>query len=239
MTLTGGVEGLASVERALVICAHPDDEAIAMGGTIRKLANQGTEVTVLMFADGNEGYTDISDKDRIVAVRRKEREQAGAVLGVQHYEAYDYTDYGVPADQWTYKRCIEAIRRYRPQVIFTHYWAEYMAHRAVATVATEAWWQAGWHCSMELGEPWRASALFHFETIHPLPEVSDIVDISETFESKKQAMQAYASQHRVVSSVLRQIDGLATYRGALVGVPYGEAFVRSRAVPQLRTFREI
>jgi LmbE family N-acetylglucosaminyl deacetylase len=45
------------MERALVICCHPDDEVLGIGGTIKKLTNEGTEVTVLMFANGNEGYT--------------------------------------------------------------------------------------------------------------------------------------------------------------------------------------
>ena len=230
---------MQAVERALVICAHPDDEVIALGGTIRKLVNQGTDVRVLMFANGNEGYVTPEEKHAIVERRRKEREVVQQILGVSQYETYEYGDYGIPANAETYKICIKAIRAHRPQVIFTHYWAEYMAHHSVATIATEAWWQAGWQCSAELGEPWQAKALFYFETLHPLPEVSDVVDITDTYEIKVKAMQAYASQHDVVSGVLQQIEGLAKYRGSLIGVPYGEAFMRSRFVPRANSFDRI
>ncbi len=48
---------MLNVERALIICAHPDDEVLGLGGTIKKMTNAGVEVTVLMFANGNEGYT--------------------------------------------------------------------------------------------------------------------------------------------------------------------------------------
>ena len=49
--------------RALVICAHDDDEVIGSGGTIRKLANAGVRVTTVVFATGNEGYLRIEEKD--------------------------------------------------------------------------------------------------------------------------------------------------------------------------------
>jgi LmbE family N-acetylglucosaminyl deacetylase len=39
-----------NIQRALIICCHPDDEVLGIGGTIKKLTNQGVEVNVLMFA---------------------------------------------------------------------------------------------------------------------------------------------------------------------------------------------
>ncbi|MDF2721650.1 MAG: hypothetical protein K0Q59_1325, partial [Paenibacillus sp.] len=119
-----------TIKRALVICGHPDDEVLGIGGTIKKLTNEGTEVTVLMFANGNEGYTTMEEKDSIVDIRRKERENVGRLLGIAHYEAHHYGDFAIPADEVTYKMCIQAIRTYRPEVIFTHYWNEYRTHKA-------------------------------------------------------------------------------------------------------------
>jgi LmbE family N-acetylglucosaminyl deacetylase len=221
-----------SVKRALLICGHLDDEAIAMGGTIRKLANQGVEISMIAFGNGSEGYDDISLKDKIIDIRHKEREEVGRILGVRNFEGYDYGDYEIPADAKTYSACIRAIRKYKPDVIFTHYWKEYMVHRNVATIATEAWWQAGWQSSLELGEPWKARALYHFEVIEPLPNVSHVVDITDTFEAKMRAMRAYASQHAVVAGIIQQIEGLAMYRGSVVGAKYGEGFLRSGFVPR-------
>lgn len=222
------------MERALVICCHPDDEVLGIGGTIKKLTNEGTEVSVLMFANGNEGYTRMEDKEKIVDIRRKEREAVGQILGIRHYEAHDYGDFAIPADEVTYRMCIRAIRTYRPDVIFTHYWNEYRTHKAVASIAEEAFWQAGWTCSLDLGDPWKASALYHFEVIQLMPTVSTIVDITDTYEAKVKAMQAYASQcDSVVSGALQQIEGRALTRGAQVGVRYGEALYLNTTVPEL------
>jgi len=222
------------IERALVICCHPDDEVLGIGGTIKKLTNQGTEVTVLMFANGNEGYTRLADKDRIVDIRRREREAVGSILGISCFEAYDYGDFAIPADDVTYKMCIKAIRTYRPDVVFTHYWNEYRTHKAVASITEEAFWQAGWTCSLDLGQPWKASALYHFEVIQLMPQNSIVVDISDTYADKVAAMKAYASQcDAVVSDALQQIEGRALTRGAQVGVKYGEALLLNTTVPGL------
>lgn len=223
-------------ERALVICGHPDDEVIGVGGTIAKLTGSGVEVDVLMFANGNEGFADLAMKDRIVEVRKRERENVREILGISHYETHDYGDYEIPVDAVSYKVCIRAIRQYRPDMILTHYWSDYTSHRAVATLATEAWWQAGWRCSMDLGEPWRAGKLYYFETLHLLPEVSDVVDISEAFDAKLRAMRAYSSQHEVLADILQRIEGLAKLRGAAVGAAYGEALLEAHFVPRRADF---
>jgi len=224
---------MLNVERALVICAHPDDEVLGLGGTIKKLTSAGIEVNVLLFANGNEGYTTMADKDRIVQMRRDEREMVRNILGIRSYEAYEYDDYAIPASDVTYKMCIRAIRRYRPNIVFTHYWREYNTHKAVASVATDAFWQAGWHCSLELGEPWQAQSLYYFEVIEMLPRVSHLVDITDALEDKLAAMKAYASQCTVVPGALRQIEAKAAMRGAQGGIGYGEAFLRNIDRPEL------
>ncbi len=220
------------MKRVLAFCAHPDDEVIGIGGTIRKLVNQGFEVNVVTFATGNEGYSDIKLRDKIVEIRREEREIAGKILGIKAYETFDYEDYSIPANSETYKICIKMIRKYKPDIIFAHYWLDYMSHKAVATVATEAWWQAGWECSLELGEPWKAKAFYYFEVLDMLPYVTHIVDITDTLGVKLQAMKAYASQIGIVPTVLERIQSLAMLRGATVGIKYGEALLKSSFIPQ-------
>lgn len=220
------------MKRVLVICAHPDDEVIGVGGTIRKLVNQGAEVSVVMFANGNEGYSTMEQKDKIVEIRREERRKAGKIIGVKTYEAFDYEDYGIPADKETYKLCIKMIRKYKPDTILTHYWLDYMPHRAVATIATEAWWQAGYECSLELGEPWRANSLYYFEILEPLPQVTHVVDITDTFDAKLKAMEAYSSQAASLPAIVERIQGKAMVRGSIAGVKYGEALLKSSYMPQ-------
>lgn len=219
-------------KKILMFCAHPDDDAIALGGTIRKFANQGAEITEVVLATGNEGYSQMEEKDRIIETRAKERQAAGRILGIGGYETFNYTDYGVSANEATYKLAIKMIRKYRPDIIFTHYWLDYMTHKALATVVTEAWWQAGWEASLDLGEPWKAKALYYFEVLQLLPEVSHLVDITATFPAKIEALKCYASQQAVVAGMLHHAEGLAKLRGSMIGVQYGEAFLSSYFVPK-------
>ncbi|BBH19727.1 diacetylchitobiose deacetylase [Paenibacillus baekrokdamisoli] len=224
---------MLNVERALIICAHPDDEVLGLGGTIKKMTNAGVEVTVLMFANGNEGYTSMEEIATIVETRRIEREVVQKMLNIHHYEAHSYEDYAIPANEITYKICIEAIRKYKPNIVFTHYWQEYNTHKAVASIATDAFWQAGWSCSLDLGEPWKPDALYYFEVIELLNHVSHMVDITDTFEAKMESMRAYASQCTVVSGALQQIEGKALMRGSQAGLKYGEAFLKSINRPEI------
>lgn len=218
------------MKRILIFCGHPDDDAIALGGTIRKFADEGAEITEVVFATGNEGYSRIEEKDKIIKIRANEREAAGRLLGIAHYETFSYTDYGISANEETYKLAIRMIRKYHPDIIFTHYWLDYMAHKAMATIVTEAWWQASWKASLELGEPWKANSLYYFEVLQLLPEVSHVVDISTTFPAKVKALKCYASQHSVVAGMLQHAEGLAKLRGNMIGVNYGEALLSSNFV---------
>lgn len=218
------------MKKILIFCGHPDDDAIALGGTIRKFTDEGAEITEVIFATGNEGYSRREDKDKIIQIRAKEREAAGKLLGIARYETFGYTDYGIPANEETYKLAIRMIRKYRPDMIFTHYWLDYMAHKALATVVTEAWWQAGWEASLELGEPWKAGSLYYFEVLQSLPEVSHVVDITNTFQTKVAALKCYASQHSVVAGMLQHAEGLAKLRGNMIGVQYGEGLLASNFV---------
>ena len=40
------------MKKILVICAHPDDETLGLGGTILKHSQNGDQVFVVIFADG-------------------------------------------------------------------------------------------------------------------------------------------------------------------------------------------
>jgi LmbE family N-acetylglucosaminyl deacetylase len=217
--------------RALVICAHDDDEVIGAGGTIRKLANAGTEVTTVVFATGNEGYQSLDAKDTIVAARAIERKRAQAILGTAHCIAHGRRDFENLEREDVYREIMRAVRMTRPHAVFSHLPTDYLAHRTLSRIVPEAVWQAGWRCSMELGEPWSVDRLYLFPILELAAKPSHVVDITDTIESKLEAMRAYASQQSVVAGILDQIEAKARAYGSLVGVKYGEAFMRSQAIP--------
>ncbi len=114
-------------------------------------------------------------------------------------------------------------------------------------LACDAWWQAGWNVSADLGPAWTARALYHFEVIQPFTEPTEIVDITETFEAKMRAWRCFQSSAEVIEaadgttrprlyggagSLTDKMEALARYRGSLIGARYGEALLRSAYLPR-------
>jgi LmbE family N-acetylglucosaminyl deacetylase len=236
--------------KALVLGAHLDDSVIALGGTLRKIVNSGGTVDVVCFGNSDEDFSDVADQATTPARITAQAREAHEILGVRAFTCFDYPDYDVKESRATYRLCIESIRKYKPDVIFAHYWAEYFQHRAMARLGCDSWWQAGWSCSADLGPPWVARAMYHFEVIQLLPEPSDIVDITETFDAKMAAWKCFQSSAEYLDktdegdeavrrnygsttgSLTEQLETRARYYGSLIGVRYAEALKRSNFLPR-------
>lgn len=222
---------MTTEKKALIICAHDDDEVIAAGGTIVKLANAGYEVTTLIFATGNEGFVKQNDKDSIIQTRIEERRNAQQWLGTKDYITHSFNDFSDLSTEFVYKSIIKAVRQVRPELVFSHLETDYLAHRTLAQIVGEAVWQAGWQCSADLGSPWQVNKLYLFSVLDLISKPSHIIDITETFEQKISAMKAYASQVDVVPAILEQLETKARVYGSMAGFKYGEAFIKSRHIP--------
>ena len=218
-------------ERVLVLGGHLDDSVIAVGGTIRKFVERGAQVSVVCFGNGDEAFTRVEDRAGIVDKFKAEAAAAHEVLGVTDFVCHDWPDFGVQENKESYRLCIEAVRRVRPEVILGHDWLEYFQHRAMARLTCDSWWQAGWECSADLGSPWAAKALYHFEVLHNSPHPTHIVDITDTFEAKIEASRKFGSTQDLIAQVIDQVEARARFRGSQIGVKYGEALTRSAYLP--------
>ncbi|HUF96470.1 MAG TPA: PIG-L family deacetylase [Acidimicrobiia bacterium] len=120
----------------LAFHAHPDDETIAMGGTMAKYASAGKPVVVVTATDGALGEVHNYDdpgpiKERLAEVRAEEIRAALDILGVKDHEFLGYRDSGMmgwetnhhpncfwQADhQEAARRLVSLIRKYRPEVM--------------------------------------------------------------------------------------------------------------------------
>jgi LmbE family N-acetylglucosaminyl deacetylase len=232
--------------RVLVLAGHLDDSVLAVGGIIRQVINAGGQVDVACFGNADEDFATLEERPTAPARIMAQAQEAHRLLGVRSFTCFNWSDYAVQESKDTYRLCIESIRRSQPDVILSHYWAEYFQHRAMARLACDAWWQAAWSCSADLGAPWLARALYHFEVIHLLPEPSEIVDISDTFDAKMAAWRCFQSSSdtvegaqgtarhygAVAGSLTEQLECRARYYGSLIGVRYAEALQQSHYIPR-------
>jgi len=218
--------------KAIAFCAHPDDEVIGIGGTLRKLADAGAVIRLVIFSDGAEGYTKLQEKETIVASRAKETQKVCDVLGIQESFNLHQVDWGLKVDNEAYHAVLHHIRQFQPDLIFTHSRADYHDHMAVHDVVTEGWYHAGIPCAMSEGSVWPMTPLYEFEVLQAMARPFTIVDITETYAAKVEAMTHYASQHELVGGVFQMMEGRALELGARIGVKYGEALTRSYYRPQ-------
>jgi LmbE family N-acetylglucosaminyl deacetylase len=232
--------------KILIIAGHLDDSIIASGGLIKKAVQAGARVDVVCFGRSDEDYATLAERDSAPRRIMAEARRAHELLGVSTFTCFDYPDFAVQENRETYRLCIESIRKYTPDIILSHYWAEYFQHRAMARLACDAWWQAGWTCSADIGAPWTARALYHFEVVELLPHPTDIVDISDVFEAKMEAWRCFQSSSDTLpaqgeqprhygsttGSFTDQLVCRARYYGSLIGVQYAEALRKSDAQPR-------
>ncbi|WP_371402734.1 PIG-L family deacetylase [Kribbella sp. NBC_00662] len=78
--------------------AHPDDEALLMGGTLARLAAEGHRVVLAVATDGEAGAAASSYRSagRLAAHRRDELEQSAAALGCARVVRFGFKDSGWP-----------------------------------------------------------------------------------------------------------------------------------------------
>lgn len=89
----------SGVETVVVFHAHPDDEAIFTGGTLRLLADGGVRTVVAFATDGALGIApDGTGPGRVGEIRRSEAGDAARLLGVDRIVWLGFGDSGMTVD---------------------------------------------------------------------------------------------------------------------------------------------
>lgn len=178
----------------LFLLAHPDDEAVAAGGTIRLLANQGNEIIVILATKGEAGD---GQADRL-----KEFERSCGILGISQTEVLKFKD-GEINNKIVWGelelQLIEQVETYRPDVVvtFDHSgWYFHLDHVGVSIAALRAVQHAK-HKVQAM-----AFMLFHPPGIKlkwpyvyqkKLP-ITHVVNIKNVLKQKTAAIKAHKSQ---------------------------------------------
>ena len=214
----------------LVIAAHPDDETLGCGGTVARHVDAGDHVKVIFVSDGVSSREDkITAKSRQAASRR-----ACQILGAEIAVFFDFPDNQldtVPLIEIV-KKIENKITTIRPRIVYTHHPFDLnvdhsLVYRAVMTAC-----RPQPPCSVE--------EIYTFE----IPSSSDwlpfggtksftpnlFVDISTTISKKLAALSEYDVEMRPFphSRSYENIENLARFRGATVGLEAAEGFVVER-----------
>jgi LmbE family N-acetylglucosaminyl deacetylase len=111
--------------KLLCILAHPDDESIALGGTLAKYAAEGVETSLIVATRGERGWFDDWNKYpgeyALGRIREQELREAAHVLGIARLEFLDYIDgdLDLANEHKVVAQLVHLLREIRPQVVIT------------------------------------------------------------------------------------------------------------------------
>jgi LmbE family N-acetylglucosaminyl deacetylase len=123
--------------KVLVIAAHPDDEVLGMGGTIKKLTQTGHNVKIVIMATGitsrrSENYKNsqtyvanpkiLKKMDIQIKQLQKDAIRSSKILGVKDIEFEDFPDNELDtiSNLEITKKIEKIISVFNPDTIFTH-----------------------------------------------------------------------------------------------------------------------
>lgn len=220
------------MKEVLVFAAHPDDELLGLGGTVRRFSNEGMTVRAVIMA---EGITSREEKRTEVTLPELDELQVNArkAAKIVGYTSIDFC--GFPDNRMDGMELLDVIKtvskfveKYQPDTIFTHHHGDLnIDHRITCEAVLTA-------CRPVFGE--NVKSIYAFET----PSSSEwdynyrkafnpnfFVDISSTFEDKINGMKNYISECREFPHPRSEkaLRALAFTRGSQVGVEKAEAFM--------------
>ncbi|QSF43167.1 bacillithiol biosynthesis deacetylase BshB1 [Paenibacillus tianjinensis] len=213
----------------LVFGAHADDAEIGMAGTIAKHTAAGLKVGLcdLTAAEMSSNGT--------VERRKQEAQQAAEVLGASVRTNLGLPDRGLYLTEEHLAAVTAEIREFAPAIVFAPYWEDrHPDHIACSKLVEEAVFNSKLRKYMP-DKPAIPAPLLYFYFINDLGRTDLIVDVTQQYGLKEQALSCYRSQFEkipgedVVSTPLNEgyIERVRS-RDMLLGqrrlIPFAEGF---------------
>lgn len=229
----------------LCVAAHPDDVELQCAGTLARYTQLGHTVTIAIFTNGNMGDA-IIKPDELGAIREKEARNAAAVIGANFIWGGVDDEHVFPSPDQR-RLMIDILREADPDVIFTHSPNDYHPdHRYVGQLVFDSYFQKGLPFIPGQSLPacrFAKAQLYYMDNsggINFLP--TEYVDITETFEIKKQMLlchktQFVAMQDLANTDMIEMLETQAKFRGMAAGCKYAEGFTRLDAYQRGLTYR--
>ena len=214
----------------LAIAAHRDDIELTCGGTLIKAARLGQRTAILDLTQGEMGTRGSA------ALRAAEAGAAADVLGVSARETLGLPDAGIENTPATREALARVIRRFSPRVVIAPaFEGRHPDHRITAQLVRDACFLAG----LAKVAP-EVPAHRPHKIVHAIAYRQDfvrptfVVDISDEFEQKLNAVRCYASQfdgatqagevYPTGEPLYDVVTHYAATYGSLIRTRYGEPF---------------
>jgi bacillithiol biosynthesis deacetylase BshB1 len=214
----------------LAIAPHRDDAELTCGGTLLVAKKQGYRTGILDLSLGEKGTLGSA------AVRGAEAERAAGVLGLDARDNLELPDAGITNSTDARLRLVRMIKKLQPQVVIAPApRGRHPDHHAASRLVRDACFIAGLAKVDPATPPFRPRKLIHaiaYREDHVKPTF--VVDISDVFEKKLEAIKCYASQFDKATQagevypngepLYDIVRHHSAHYGSLIRVRYGEPF---------------
>ncbi len=209
--------------------AHPDDIEILAGGLILRHVVAGYRVGLIDMTRGEMGTRGGKE------IRKSELNRAAEVLGVVARDNLALPDSQMENSFESKLAAASAIRKYRPRVVIhqgTNY--RHPDHRVTGEIIRDACFLAGLKDLSAEGEPFRPFKVVECYNYRSSDQPSFLIDISDVFEQKLDAIAAYESQfprgeqklapHLGFGNVYEWVTARNRYFGMMIRTQYAEPY---------------
>lgn len=205
---------------ALAIFAHPDDESFGPGGTLAKLS-QTHDVYLLTATGGEAGFCSIENpQEKLSDIRARELHKAAEILGIKGVFFLGFKDGTLSNDRYhKIARCIEEkLDEFDPEIVMTYEpkgVSGHLDHIAISFITTyviknlhtkpELWY---YHVSFPEYEVIGKDYFIYFPPGIKKEDADKIIDVSEVWEKRIEALHAHLSQRHDGDKVLKALENL-------------------------------
>lgn len=216
---------------ALFIGSHPDDIELTCGGAVCKMVKLGKKTGILDLTKG-----ELSTRGNLTQ-RKKETDNASKILGIDVRKNLGLKDGDIQNTYANRLKLIKVIREFQPEIVFAPYPADrHPDHIDASNFIRESVFYSGLR-KIVTGKQsaYRPKKVFYYRHAYDIP-VSFIMDVSDVFDKKLEAIKCYESQFynpkfknepETYISSKRFLDDIITrakFFGFKIGVEYGEPF---------------
>jgi bacillithiol biosynthesis deacetylase BshB1 len=224
----------------LAIGVHPDDVELSCAGVLLVEKKNGKKTGIVDLTQGELGTRGTAE------TRKDEAAKAGTILEVDIRENLGLADGFFQNDRDSQVKIIEAIRKYQPEIILCNAPEDrHPDHGRSARLVSDATFLSGL-VKIETAidgvkqDPWRPKYVLHYIQDRYL-QPNFVVDITDVFEKKLEAIKAYATQFHnpglngpetyiSTPDFLDSIIYRSKMLGKMIGVKYAEGFISEKMI---------
>ncbi|MBM7571337.1 PIG-L deacetylase family protein [Aquibacillus albus] len=180
------LSGTNHAKRVLILAPHMDDETIGPGGTIKRHADEGAEVHCVFITDGSNSVSDLP-KEELIKARQREVENVKDILGLTDIHYMGLPDGEVASDEASQQQLLAIIKKVNPDMIYSTLLVDaHPDHTATARILADTIEQIpDLDCTIRQ---------YEINCAIPPAYINCNVDISQTFDTKKAAIDKFESQ---------------------------------------------